>query len=65
LLKAGKGAKFARIALVDGQVGIVAAPRGRLVAALRMAYVDGRIAEIDVITRPDRLATLELGVLGD
>jgi RNA polymerase sigma-70 factor (ECF subfamily) len=64
LLKAGAAARFARIALVDGQVGLVVAPRGRLVTAIRLSYVDGRIAAIDVITRPDRLKALGLGVLG-
>lgn len=52
-------------ALVDGAVGIVSAPRGRLYRALRFTIKDGRIAEVDIIADPDRLRKLDLAVLED
>ncbi len=56
-------APFGRAALVDGAVGVVVAPRGRLVAALRLTVAGDRIAAIDVVTDPARLARLDLAVL--
>ncbi|MFC6020764.1 sigma-70 family RNA polymerase sigma factor [Plantactinospora solaniradicis] len=56
-------ARFARPALVDGAVGIVVAPRGRLLFALRVVVVGERIAAIEVVAAPDRLRQLQLAVL--
>ncbi len=50
-------------ALVNGAVGIVVAPRGRLLLALRLRIKDDKIAEIDVIGEPERLRQIELAVL--
>jgi RNA polymerase sigma factor (sigma-70 family) len=57
--------RFSRAALVDGAVGIVVAPRGRLLVVLRLTFARGRIAEIDVISDPARLRRIDLAVLGD
>lgn len=53
-------ARSAEVALVDGTPGIVVAPRGRLLAALRLTIEHGRIIEIDVIADPTRLGQLPL-----
>jgi RNA polymerase sigma factor (sigma-70 family) len=58
----GRG-RFAQVALVDGGVGVVVAPRGRLMLALAFTVVDGRITAIDVITTQARLAKLQLAVV--
>jgi RNA polymerase sigma-70 factor (ECF subfamily) len=50
-------------ALVDGDVGLVFAPGGRVLRALRIAVENDRIAEVEVIMEPDQLATLEISVL--
>ncbi len=55
-------AQLARAALVDGRVGVVVAPQGRLLLVLVPVVVDGRIAGIDVVADPARLAAFELGV---
>lgn len=55
-------AQLARTALVDGRVGVVVAPKGRLLVVLLPVVVDGRIVEIDVVADSARLAALELGV---
>jgi RNA polymerase sigma factor (sigma-70 family) len=58
-------ARFAQMAVVDGSVGIVFAPGGRLFVVLGFAIVDGRITAIDVIAEPERLRHLDLAVLDD
>ena len=58
-------ARFARPALVDGAVGIVVAPRGKLRLAIGLTIKDDKIAEIDVIADPPRLRQLHLAILGD
>jgi RNA polymerase sigma factor (sigma-70 family) len=58
-------ARFARLALVDGTVGIVVAPRGRLLLAIGLTIKDDTIADIDVIADPPRLHQLDLAVLSD
>jgi RNA polymerase sigma-70 factor, ECF subfamily len=58
-----QGAKAARVALVDGQVGIVVAPRGHLVRVLRFTITHGRIAGLEVVSDKTRLAAMDLGVL--
>jgi len=57
-----RGAAFARVAMVDGSVGVVIAPRGRLFRALKFAFAGGRIAEIDIVANPTRLHALDLAV---
>jgi RNA polymerase sigma-70 factor (ECF subfamily) len=54
----------ARAALVDGAVGAVVAPRGKLFLVLGFAIRDGRIAGIEVTANQDRLDGLDLAVLG-
>ncbi|HEU5026295.1 MAG TPA: sigma-70 family RNA polymerase sigma factor [Spirillospora sp.] len=56
-------ARNARLALVDGAVGVVVAPRGRLAAVLQVAVEDGRIAGFTVISDPSRLRSLPLALL--
>jgi RNA polymerase sigma-70 factor (ECF subfamily) len=60
-LAGGRG-HVAQPVLVDGAVGIVAAPRGRP-TVLAFAIVDGRITEIDVIADPESLGKLDLVAL--
>lgn len=58
-------AQFARIAIVDGAIGLIVAVRRQLVVALRLTIRNERIAEIDVIADPVRLRRLDLAVLSD
>ena len=55
--------RLARPMLVDGAIGIVMAPRGHLMRALRFTFADDRIVEVDVIADADRLRQLTLSVL--
>jgi RNA polymerase sigma-70 factor (ECF subfamily) len=56
-------ARAAQAALVNGAVGVVVAPRGRLVMVLDFTIRDGRIVAIDAIADPERLGELQLAVL--
>jgi RNA polymerase sigma factor (sigma-70 family) len=60
-----QGARFARPALVNGAVGIVVAPRGRLFRVLEFTIASGKIVQIDVVGDPARLRELEIAVLTD
>jgi RNA polymerase sigma factor (sigma-70 family) len=56
-------APFAEPALVDGAVGVVVAPKGKLALVLRFAVVGDKIAEIDIDADPQRLRRFNLAVL--
>jgi RNA polymerase sigma-70 factor (ECF subfamily) len=58
-------AQSARLALVNGAVGLIVAPRGRLSIAVSLTIVNGKITEMDVVADPERLATLDLAVVAD
>ena len=58
-----RGARFVRPALVDGSVGAVLAPQGKLSRVLRFTFSNGKIAEVDIIGDAARLGELDLGVL--
>ena len=58
-------ARFARTALVDESVGIVVAPRWRLLMALRCTVKNGKIIAMDVIAERARLGRLKIAALDD
>jgi RNA polymerase sigma-70 factor (ECF subfamily) len=51
-------------ALLDGAVGLVMAPGGRLARALRFELEGGRISRVEVIASRERLDALEISVIG-
>jgi RNA polymerase sigma factor (sigma-70 family) len=51
---------FVRPALVNGAAGAVVAPYGRLFSVMGFTVSNGRIAAIDALVDPERLAKLEL-----
>ena len=55
-----RGLQFVHPIVVNGAPGLVFAPRGRLIRALRFDIVNDRIAAVEVIGDPERLRTLEL-----
>jgi RNA polymerase sigma factor (sigma-70 family) len=62
-IQAARGARLARLAMVEGSVGLLVAPRGRLFRVLRFTFVNGRIAAMEVIGNPERLRTIDVGVM--
>jgi RNA polymerase sigma-70 factor (ECF subfamily) len=57
--------RFAQQALVNGAVGVVVAPFGRLRFAVQFTITGGMITQIDVISDPARLSQLHLSMLSD
>lgn len=57
-------ARSAQSALVNGAVGVVVAPRGQLLLVLNVTIANGRITAIEVTADPERLAGLDLAILG-
>jgi RNA polymerase sigma-70 factor (ECF subfamily) len=55
--------RFAQPALVNGAVGIVVAPDGRLTTVLTFLFRGEMIAEIEILADPARLRELELAVI--
>jgi RNA polymerase sigma factor (sigma-70 family) len=59
----GHLARLTRPALVNGTIGVVVAPRGRLVRALRFTIANRKITEIEVIGNPARLSELDVSLV--
>jgi RNA polymerase sigma factor (sigma-70 family) len=59
----GHLAQSVELALVDGAVGLVMAPKGRLTRALTFTIANGRITTIEVIGDPERLRGLDFSVI--
>src|SRR5215469_10959527 len=59
------GARFARLVLVDGTVGLVVAPHGRLLLLLRLVIRGGKIAEIEAVADPAHLHQVRLAAPDD
>jgi len=59
----GHLARNVQLALVDGAIGLVMAPRGRLSRALTFTIANGRITAIEVIGDPARLGQLEVAAV--
>lgn len=57
--------QFIQAALVNGTVGVVMAPRGRLFGVGVLTIRGDRILEMDLVADPDRLARIEIAVLED
>ncbi len=55
----------AQLALVNGAIGLVVAPRGRLTLAMTFTVQRGKIVAIDAIADPERLRQLKIAVLAD
>ncbi|CAM5589423.1 RNA polymerase sigma factor SigJ [Streptomyces aurantiogriseus] len=53
-------APYGRIALVNGEVGILNAPDGQLLSVMGVTVVDGRIVALHILADPERLAGLRV-----
>ncbi len=58
-------AQMARFILVDGAPAVLVAPNGRLLLVLGLTFSDGRIAAIEAIADPERLARMTFAVAGE
>jgi len=60
-----QGARFARAALINGVFGVVVAPKGRLLRAIQLTLINGKIAQIDVTGDAANLRALDIALPGD
>ncbi|WP_308860298.1 sigma factor-like helix-turn-helix DNA-binding protein [Paenibacillus radicibacter] len=58
-------AQGARAVLIDGSVGIIVAPRGRMMFALKVIVVADKITEIEMIADKTRLSELDMTVISN
>jgi hypothetical protein len=59
-----KSARFVQPALVNGAVGLAIVPPGQLIGALGFTFQHDKIAEIEMISDPERLRHVDLAALG-
>jgi RNA polymerase sigma-70 factor (ECF subfamily) len=55
--------RFVQAALINGSVGLIFAPGGRLSKALEFTFTDAKVRRIEVIGDPARLRELDIAVL--
>ena len=58
-----RGLRFVQPALIDGSVGLIFAPRGKLSRALTFAFTNAKVSRVEVIGDPTRLRELDIAVL--
>ncbi|MEW2498467.1 RNA polymerase sigma factor SigJ [Streptomyces nodosus] len=56
--------RYARLVLVNGEIGLVTAPEGRPVSVMAVTVADGRITRIYILSDPERLKRLGLDRTG-
>ncbi|MDF2684330.1 MAG: sigma-70 family polymerase sigma factor [Brevibacillus sp.] len=55
-------AKAAQVAFVNGSIGVIAAPRGKLLYVLQFTIKNGKISEVDLISDSARIRKLDLSI---
>jgi RNA polymerase sigma-70 factor, ECF subfamily len=55
--------RFAQPALINGAVGLVFAPRGRLTRTLSFTIVNDKIVQVEILADPQQLQQLDIAVL--
>jgi RNA polymerase sigma-70 factor (ECF subfamily) len=58
-----RGLRFVQPAVINGAVGLILAPGGKLSRVLTFTFTNATIARIDVIGDPARLRDFDIGVL--
>ena len=58
-----RGLRFVQPAIIDGSVGLILAPRGKLSRALIFTFADAKVTRIEVIGDPSRHRELDIAVL--
>jgi hypothetical protein len=58
-----RGLRFVQPALINGSVGLILAPRGKLARALTFTFANAKVTRVEVIGDPARLRELDIAVL--
>jgi RNA polymerase sigma factor (sigma-70 family) len=63
LIALSRGVRFVQPALINGSVGLILAPGGKLSRVLTFAFTNAKITRLEVIGDPARLRELDIAVL--
>lgn len=63
LIALSRGLRSVQPALINGSVGLILAPRGRLARALMFTVTEARVTRVEVVGDPARLRELDIAVL--
>lgn len=58
-----RGLRFVQPALIDGSIGLILAPRGKLSKAMTFTFTNDKVTRIEVLGDPARLRELDIAVL--
>ena len=58
-----RGMRFVQLALIDGSIGLIVAPSGKLDRVLTFTCTDSKVTRVEVIGDPARLRELEITML--
>ena len=63
LIALSRGMRFVQPALINGSVGVIFAPRGKLARVLTFTFTDDQVSRLEVIGDPTRFPELDITVL--
>jgi RNA polymerase sigma factor (sigma-70 family) len=63
MIALSRGLRFVEPALINGSVGLILAPRGKLSRVLTFTFAHAKVTRVEVIGDPARLRELEIAVL--
>ena len=63
MLALSRGLRFVQPALINGSVGVILAPRGKLSRALIFTFANTKITRVEAIGDPAHLRDLDIAVL--
>jgi RNA polymerase sigma-70 factor (ECF subfamily) len=59
----GLGQRSVQMALINGSVGLILAPRGKLARVVTFTFANDKVTQLESIGDPARLRALDLAVL--
>jgi len=63
LIALSRGLGYVQPAVIDGSVGLILAPRGKLSRVLTFTFANAKVTRVDVLGDPARLRELDIAVL--
>jgi RNA polymerase sigma-70 factor (ECF subfamily) len=63
MIALSRGMRFVQPALIDGSVGIIFAPHGKLSRALTFTFASAKVTRVEVVGDRARLRELDIAVL--
>lgn len=63
LIALSRGLRYVEPAIINGSVGLILAPRGKLSRVLTFTFANAKVTRVDVLGDPARLRELDIAVL--